>query len=271
MVFTKIMSPVVDRDTGRIVGWTVILNINSVTRRQDFLSALQARVARETRRVRHAAGFDGVFGEHAGFRALVAAHVDPIVASHAPGRVLDLGAGTGAATLALLQRGMRVTAVDRGVHLLRRLRDKTAAFESRRKIVKRSLDALSDLPAERYDAAVLMMQAHRVRDLEALLGQVHASLKPGGVLTMSGLLAGGSLEAFYQSVRRGLEASGRFESLKHQLTQVLEHEREIEAEAPAVMRTREDLRAALLLAGFVIEDEAPALLDGHVLLLVARK
>jgi SAM-dependent methyltransferase len=278
MVFTKIMCPIVDRDTGRIVGWTVILNINSVGKRRDFLETLQQRVARETRRVRHAAGYDGVFDGHAGFQALVAAHVAPVTdlcdlhARGLRGRVLDLGAGTGAASLALLRAGHRVTAVDRGVHLLRRLRDKTTDFAARLRIVKRSLDALPDLPEARFDAAVMLLQAHRVHDLATLLGQVHASLRPGGVLTISGLVAGQSLERFYQDVHRHLEAAGRFEALKHQFAQVLEHEREIEAEAPASMRTRGELRLALEAAGFQVEDGPVAeAFAGSVALMIARK
>src|SRR5690606_15180689 len=95
MVFTKIMSPIVDRGSGRIIGWTVVLNINSVNKRQEFFERLFAEISNETKRIRFAASHDGLFEGFEPRTALMSAHLEAIGEAV---RVLEIGCGTGMMT-----------------------------------------------------------------------------------------------------------------------------------------------------------------------------
>ncbi len=268
MVFTKIMSPIIDRRSGRIIGWNVVLNVNSVNKRQEFFEKLYARVALETKRIRYAASYDGLFDGFAGRDQLMKLHSESVLLGH---RVLELGAATGALTAVLDARGARVTAVDNDVHMLRRVRDRSEGMEHAPRIVRQELDDLKNVPDGRYDAVVCMHQIYRVHDPKALLQSAFRAMKEGGQLTLSSILPSGGFDSHYNAVRTHLEASGRFENLKHQFNHVLEFEREMAQRTPFTFHSREELRAMVLEAGFMIDAEHPGLEDGHTLLLVARK
>jgi 2-polyprenyl-3-methyl-5-hydroxy-6-metoxy-1,4-benzoquinol methylase len=268
LVFTKIMTPVIDRATGRVIGWNVVLNLNSATRRHEFFERLHARLTLESRRLRHAASFNGIFDAYRPLTALVRAHVDKAADAR---RVLEIGAGTGLLTSALATTSRRVTAVDHNVHLLRQLRDRVALAAHRVRIVKQSPEHLHGLPPERFDAATLLLTLHKLEDPAACLRQVFAALKPGAPVGVSVLTCGPQVDGFFNAVRTDLERQDRFELLKHQFTHVLEHERELAAVLPYRALTRLDVRALLLEAGFNLESEADDLLDGHAVLVTARK
>lgn len=268
MVFTKIMSPIIDRRSGRIIGWNVVLNINSVNKREEFFEKLFSRIALDTKRIRYAASYDGLFEGFSGREQLIALHASAVLLGH---KVMDLGANTGMLTEALMARGASVTAVEQDVHLLRRVKDRFEQDERRPRIVRQDLEDMKNVPAERYDHVTVMNVLHRVHEPAAVLAQAFKALKQGGKLTISDILPSGGIEAHFNAVRTYLEASGRFENLKHQFNHVLEFEREMALVTPYRFLSREELRALVLEAGFMIDAEHPGLEDGHTLLLVARK
>ncbi len=268
MVFTKIMSPIVDRRSGRIIGWNVVLNINSVNKRNEFFEKLFARISLETKRIRYAASYDGLFEGFSGREQLVALHASQVLMGH---KVMDLGANTGMMTEALLERGASVTAVEHDVHLLRRIKDRFEQSGKSPRIVRQDLEDMKNVPAGRYDAVTIMHALHRLHEPAAVLAQAFKAMKTGGKLTVSGILPSGGIEAHFNAVRTHLEAAGRLETLKHQFNHVLEFEREMARLVPYKLHSREELRALVLEAGFMIDSEHPGLEDGHTLLLVARK
>ncbi len=270
MVFTKIMTPIIDRRTGKILGWNVVLNVNSVTKREEFFAALYAVLAKETRRVRYAAAQGGLFKAYPAYRKLMAAHL-AAVGDGTCMRVLEIGASAGMLTRKLLKDGHRVTALDQETEILRTLRDRSAAYAGTLKLVRRDLAGVQDLPAARFDRVSLTLSAHKVPDLGPLLASAHAALACGGRLALSSLVEGATIAALFEHLRLSLERAGAYEELKHQLNHVQEWEQELAADGPFAPRSLAALTQAAEAAGFVVESAEQGHLGGHAVLLVARK
>ncbi|HWC82646.1 MAG TPA: class I SAM-dependent methyltransferase [Pseudonocardiaceae bacterium] len=109
----------------------------------------------------------------------------PIPAS--PRQIVDLGAGTGAGTFALLARfpEAHVTAVDNSVEHLHRLRDKACerGLADRVHTVQADLDATwPDLG--RPDLVWASASLHHLAEPDHALRQVHDTLAPGGLFAV---------------------------------------------------------------------------------------
>lgn len=105
------------------------------------------------------------------------------VAAVSPRHVLDLGAGTGALSAALLERPEvgRVELVDVDEEMLAQARGRLEPFGDRARFTARSFH----LPLPACDAAAASLSLHHVPTLEekaALFRRVHEALSPGGVL-----------------------------------------------------------------------------------------
>ncbi|WP_405570281.1 class I SAM-dependent methyltransferase [Streptomyces phaeochromogenes] len=121
---------------------------------------------------------------------VLAEHIASITAwlpvGSGPRRIVDLGCGTGAGSLALLDRfpGAEVTAVDVSAAHLHRLQEKTAGAAGRLRIVRADLDATAwpDLGAPELVWASASM--HHMSDPDRTLRQVHDLLAPGGLFAV---------------------------------------------------------------------------------------
>ncbi|MGX1911413.1 class I SAM-dependent methyltransferase [Streptomyces phaeochromogenes] len=100
--------------------------------------------------------------------------------------IVDLGCGTGAGTLALLERfpEAELTAVDSSAAHLHRLQEKAAGAAGRLRLVRADLDATSwpDLGAPELVWASASM--HHMSDPDRTLRQVHDLLAPGGLFAV---------------------------------------------------------------------------------------
>ncbi|WP_435804213.1 class I SAM-dependent methyltransferase [Streptomyces griseoflavus] len=153
---------------------------------------------RAPHRTRHAHPHDSGhgMGDQADFLDLeadvLAGHIASITAwlplGAEPGHIVDLGCGTGAGTLALLDRfpGARLTAVDSSTAHLDRLRRKAAAAGAadRTTLVHADLDA-ADWPALGAPELVWASASlHHMADPGRTLRTVHELLAPGGLLAV---------------------------------------------------------------------------------------
>ncbi len=119
------------------------------------------------------------------------------------GRILEIGCGTGKATIPLAERGYQVTAVELGPHLATVAKRNLARFSN----VDVAIAAFEDwpLPAKPFD---VVMAAMSLRWIDPGVGysKSAAALRPGGALAVFGTrhVAGGS-EEFFEAVQECYE------------------------------------------------------------------
>ncbi len=268
MVFSRIMSPIVDRASGRIIGWTVVLNINSVTKRQEFFEDIYREIASETKRIRYAAAVDGVLGK---FSARTKLHEAVCESLGSPSKVLHLGCSTGALTALLLGDGHSVTAVDSDTHQLRVAKERCANF-SGVKFVRQDLSHMSGLPTLHYGAVTLDASFVNLSCLETMLHQAYESLQHNGLFIMTCRSDEGSASSLFAAVRQSLQRRGCFENVKHQFNHVFEFQEEAAKAAELGSENRHARLLDLLRScGFSIVNQQSGFDDGHTILLIARK
>ncbi|MFD3513379.1 class I SAM-dependent methyltransferase [Streptomyces sp. NPDC058657] len=113
--------------------------------------------------------------------------IGELTADAPPHRILDLGAGTGTGTRALLGQfgGAQVTAVDMSESMLERLTEKAeeAGIEGRRvRTVRADLDEGWPQGLSSFDLIWASASLHHMGDPDRSLTEVLAALRPGGLL-----------------------------------------------------------------------------------------
>jgi len=268
IVFSRIMSPVVDRATGRIIGWTVVLNINSVNRRQEFFTDLYAAIAKETQMIRHAAAVDGVLGRFPGRQHLLHSICDSLP-TH--GRILELGCGTGGLSAMLAVEGLKVTAVDDDVHQLRVARERCRDFLNI-KFVRGSASQSGKLPSHKFDGVVFNALLMDTATIVTSVSELYRCLKPNGNVAIIMRSDQGTIDALFDAVKGSLESQGRFENLKHQFSQVAKFQSAIGAAHKIGELPREALvLEKLSFLGFAVDGVDRDADDGHTIVIKARK
>lgn len=116
-----------------------------------------------------------------GYDEMLALVADAVAAS-GPAHVLDLGAGTGALSKAVLDgcEGCRVTLIDVDPAMLDQARQRLAAYGARTRFLEQSF--LDPLPA--CDAVVASLALHHVPSIDkkrSLYRTIREALSPGGV------------------------------------------------------------------------------------------
>jgi SAM-dependent methyltransferase len=119
----------------------------------------------------------------------------------APGsRVLEIGCGTGQATLPLARRGYHVTAVELGEAMAAAARHKVAAFDTVH--IVRSAFEDWPLPEDGFDLVIAATSFHWV-DPDIRMTKAADALRPGGALALitTHHVAGGTEDFFANSQR----------------------------------------------------------------------
>ncbi|HIJ89965.1 MAG: class I SAM-dependent methyltransferase [Desulfobulbaceae bacterium] len=103
-------------------------------------------------------------------------------------QVLEYGCGTGMVSRALSQDVRKIVAVDTSPRMLEVLRRK--AEEEKIGNIETLVHDLTrqPLPDKDFDLAISSMTLHHIPDIEALLHQFFAALKPGGYLAVADLV-----------------------------------------------------------------------------------
>jgi ubiquinone/menaquinone biosynthesis C-methylase UbiE len=123
--------------------------------------------------------------KHANLRALYRRLAADAMALAAPdGRrlhILDLGAGEGSATLAFLEAGAEVVAIDDDATRLEVLVERAASYPRSLEVRYGDATAMLAESANEFDLVAAVSILHHVPDYEALLEEALAALRPGGV------------------------------------------------------------------------------------------
>jgi ubiquinone/menaquinone biosynthesis C-methylase UbiE len=263
--FLKVAAQLHDAD-GRPRGWSVSLIIHEI----DWES-FEKDLLEETRKDKlwsvYAASYDRVLLQYAPYKQLIQ-DVIAVVPS-GKGSVVDLGAGTGNVTAALLAAGHVVTAVENNLGMLDRLRSKHLSGR-KPTVVKSSIENLTTLADKSFDAAMMVNVLYAVDDPLACLQEVHRILKPNGVLGLSTTHSESELDTLLNSIRAQLQETGKYRDLVVDYHILRDVNKQIE-KVMAKRHTREKYREWVRTAGFEIIKEVPSTYEEAVMLIHARK
>jgi ubiquinone/menaquinone biosynthesis C-methylase UbiE len=185
------------------------------------------------------------------YRSEVTAWIRQLAADPPPGRILDLGCGTGTGAFALLERfdHADVIALDLSAEMLHRLNSKARVLGVADRI--RAVQADLDTAWPAIDAVDLVWASrslHHMADPDRVLARIFATLRPGGLLVVDEIA---SFPRFLPDDlglgRPGLEARC--------------HAVLAERQAAELPHLGSDWGPRLSRAGFTIEAERPFVID----------
>ena len=209
MVFTKLMSPIFDQSTGRVVGWTVILNINSITKRKMFFEELQKKRKITHDIKRFAAAYDLVFNDIDDFNELNSFHKD----THQENKnILNFLCRTGMTAKSInSKKNKNIHALDNEPEFLRIFRHKKR--EKYGQVSLQNMRELSLQPNSYQGIAChsFVPSSLNVESFEA----IYNSLVSGGTLTVG--LPHLEVEEFSQNIKSELTQKNKYEELKYVL------------------------------------------------------
>jgi PAS domain-containing protein len=210
MVFTKLMFPITSRRTGRIVGWSISLNINSVSKRVEFFEELFRHLDRVSRRSRYSTSVDLLMPHSPLYRSAV----DEVTSRlYGCKKVLIVGAYKSTALVKkLVAMGCRVSVVDEDADPLRVLKNQRELSDV--KLVRRHM---ADLPSYKFDAVILWFPPSFSSEQSA---SVKGACRVGGLCLKVGY--GQGLAVFWEQLRGNIE--GHTDLVKYHLNLVKDWE-----------------------------------------------
>jgi len=120
---------------------------------------------------------------------LFSAELDKIVPDHSGLAILELGCGTGLVGLRYAEKAASLDMVDASPAMLDVLRTKDEARASQVTVHEGTLSMLvgQAVAPESADWIISNMALHHVKDIPALIGELHRLIKPGGRVTIGEL------------------------------------------------------------------------------------
>jgi hypothetical protein len=223
MVFMRLMSPVLDRITGRVIGWNITLNINSVNDRVKFFTELNEKIQHAGRHARYVMGVDQLASRSSVMHDAVQ---KAIVDLDSMREVLILGA-VGAAPFveAILSENLeaRVTIMDDDTEALRHLRRKLSRHGKQIKIIRRSITDLQNLPEDRFDTAILLWPRASLKEVNQIAKELNNKLADYGRYSIISWSLSNGAKKFWEAVRRDLEERHEIDLIRWHMS-VINHE-----------------------------------------------
>jgi ubiquinone/menaquinone biosynthesis C-methylase UbiE len=137
-------------------------------------------------------------------------------------------------------------------------------------VVKSSIENLTTLPDESFDAAVMVNVLYAVDDPLACLQEVHRILKPNGVLGLSTTHSETELDTLLNSIKGQLQESGKYRDLVIDYHILRDVNKQIE-KVMAKRHTRDKYREWVGAAGFLITKDVPSTYEEAVMVIHAMK
>ena len=128
--------------------------------------------------------------------------------------VLDMGAGTGSVTVALLERGRKVTALDLNRAMLKKLRAKLAHHVSASlTIIEQNAEHLPQFRDGTMDGVSVLLAFYDMADPHSALDEAIRVLKPGGTIVVTEPKNAFSLSPLLEFAERHMKSEGLYEEL----------------------------------------------------------
>jgi hypothetical protein len=214
MVFMKIMSPVIDRHSGRIIGWNIALNVNSVHERVKFFTDLNDRIQQVSLHARYVVSIDQLAHKSKIFHQAVEHAVSKVSVTK---EILLIGA-TGAVPFVEeifnVNPSARVYILDEDNEALRHLRHKLAHFGKQVKLVRKSFGDLSIIPQDKFSTAIVLWPTLQQDMFANMLNVLKSRLAEDGQLAIISWLNKESGAKFWDSVQRDLEGRHEVDSIR---------------------------------------------------------
>lgn len=263
--FLKVAAQLHDAE-GRLRCWSVSLIIREIN-----WELFEQDILEQSRKDKlwsvYSASYDRVLLQYDPYKRLI--HDVIAVVPSDKSNVVDLGAGTGNVTAALLAAGNTVTAVENNPGMLDRLRSKNLSARQLT-VVKSSIENLNTLPDASFDAAVMVNALYAVDDPLACLQSVHRIVKPNGVLGLSTTHSETELDALLSNIKLRLIDTDQYDKLSSDYQILYDENKQIER-ASAKRHTRDNYREWIRAAGFEITKDVPSTYEEAVMLIHARR
>ena len=267
MVFTKIMSPILDRLNGKIIGWTIVLNINSVAKRSAFFEELYQRIEEREKFIRFTSSYDQVFQHSSAHQELLQFHVENLQNSH---RILEFGSLMGDTTSRFLALKKKVYSLALQPEILRKAHEKSVRFLAALKLVKRSYDRVDDIPVEKFDGLSIALSVQDFTDFEAALCKLLPRLNKGTIIVLSTWTLKTDIDEFIRDVRSELTAKNRISELKYFFNHVINFLKNDFSEKKSQLLSEDRIAGIFLHHGLTITHQSHGYLNGHALGIVAK-
>ncbi len=214
MVFAKFMQPILDRKTGKQLGWIITLNINSVNKRDLFFKDLDRMFKFSSYSKKFAASFDALVGESAAYRTVaqkVRVHLSQA------SKVLEIKAHSGYITAGLSHK-IDKSYVDHRETFLRCIKEKFMGRKDRVRMIQKPVWSIGQVPVARFDGMVIPFGLSKEEVSGDLFTSLYEGIEQNKMLSVVVPLARGDaeLKLFLKELHQDLQKSGRFDTLKYQ-------------------------------------------------------
>jgi ubiquinone/menaquinone biosynthesis C-methylase UbiE len=259
--FLKVATQMHDAE-GRQRGWSVSLMIRNIDWK-EFERDLSQAAGKDKLWSVYSSCYDRVLLNYKPYMDLI----KDVIAVVPAGRhsVADLGAGTGNVSKALLSLGYTVTAVENNLGMIERLRSKH--LSDNLTVVKASLDNLSTLADNTFDAVVMVNVLYAVDDPLACLRDARRILKASGRLGFSTTHSESDFNKLLKSIKAACDTHGNLDEDYQVLYDI---NRAIERDV-AKRHTREEYREWVKNAGFEIIRDVPNTYEDALMLIHAKR
>ncbi len=201
-------------------GTLIFMEVLSAEKPVELADAISAELRRLLTWESYAASYDRVLPLLPFYREVVGRHLQSLSAPDVK-TVLDLGAGTGNVSVALIEAGREVTALDLSRAMLEKLRSKIpAGSRSRLVIQEQNAEHLPQWRDGTFDGVTVLLACYAMASPARAFREAIRLLRPGGQLVITEPKRSFQLEPLLAFVDQFLKQEGLYDELKNDWARV---------------------------------------------------